>query len=607
MALERGVSVQPGLVEPAPARGLHVATQPPTAPRVAARVPRPGERRGDTLEERDSAVAGRDAPRGQTVLHVEDHPADAMLFAHMLRGVRPETVIEHRTRLGDVTPELAAACQCSLLDLSLPDASGLDAVRLLRERAPELPIIVLTGLDDVDLGVEALRNGAQDYLLKDHVDGLELDRAIRYSVERHRLEMALAHQAFHDPLTGLGNRALFRDRLELAQQRATRTEPSLGLVLLDLDHFKEVNDTLGHVVGDQLLVALTERLRRSLRPGDTLCRLGGDEFAVIREGLALPEHLEALARRLLHVFDEPLPLPSGPLSVSASCGVALAGADWQLDDLLRDVDTAMYAAKRLGRNRIEWFDQTLREEVLARFARERALRESLTHGRGFWVTYQEVIDLETGKPVGMEALARWSSPGEGLVPPDEFIPLAVSTGLIADLDKRVFRTALFELARRRERDPGLTVSVNVTDLTLRSDGFEDLVTGFTHTLGIPPHAVILELVESSILGGRTRETLARLRALGFRVALDDFGAGAGAASLTHFLTLSADIIKLDKSFVQEAARGSERAAALLSLLVAAGEAAGMTLVAEGIEGEEELAVCRELGVHQGQGFLWGRM
>lgn len=541
---------------------------------------------------------------GPRVLHLEDNPDDALLCAELLRAVRPSAVIVRRSRLAEVSPELTQGVDCALLDLTLPDATGLEGLHRLRDLSPYLPIIVLTGLDDVETGLAALRTGAQDYLVKNQADGLALDRAIRYAVERMRLERALLEQAMYDPLTGLGNRALFQDRLEAAYQRSRRQPAPLALVLLDIDDFKSVNDSLGHQVGDELLVQIAHRIRGTLRPSDTLCRLSGDEFVVAFEEVESPEQVVGLAERLSAAFDTPFEVSSGQLVVGASIGVALAEPGWKPDWLLRDVDTAMYAAKRRGRHRIEWFRSSLREEVLQRFARERALREAVGTGDGLRVAYQSVVDLTTGATVGLEALARWDHPLEGPVPPDEFIPLAISTGLISRLDWWVIEHALHELSRRRRETPELVLSVNVAGPTLRSEDFEGRVMATVRELGLPARAVAFEIPETTMLAPGSAETLRRLRGRGFRVALDDFG--AGASSLSHFLSLSADVIKLDRSFVRAAAQGNRRATALLRLITSAGTAAGMTVVAEGIEGRAELDVCRSLGVAWGQGYLWGR-
>ena len=538
------------------------------------------------------------------LLHIEDNPSDALLTEERLHSVRAVR-FDRVTRLADIRHRSAEDYDCVLLDLTLPDAEGVDIVDAVRRHFPEVAVVVLTGLDDTTTGVDALRRGAQDYLVKNRADGATLDRAVRYAMERMRLEGLLARQALHDPLTNLPNRALFGDRLVMAVERMRRNGRPFALLMLDLDHFKDVNDTLGHARGDELLVQAAHRLRSVLRPTDTLCRLGGDEFTVVCEDINGPDDAGELADRLAGSLIPPFRLGPQQVHIGVTIGIAFADERGTPEGLLRDADTALYAAKNSGRGRVAWFSDDLHVAAEDRFAMENSLREALLTGSGFGVAYQRIVDTTSGETVGIEALARWSHPERGPVTPAQFIPLAESTGLVSALDLFVIDRALDELVRRRASIPHLGLSINVAGQTLGSAQFEQEITDRVQARQLPFAAVTLEILESALLTPGTPEIVARLRRAGFRIALDDFG--AGVSSLNHFVTLSADVLKIDRSFLASAAGGNERAITLLRLIVGAGTELDMTVVAEGVEGQAELEMCRRLGVRRAQGFLWGRV
>ena len=538
------------------------------------------------------------------LLHVEDNPSDALLTEERLRAVRPVD-FDRVARLAEIRDRAEFDYDCVLLDLTLPDAGGVDIVDIVRRSFPDVAIVVLTGLDDTTTGVDALRRGAQDYLAKNRADGATLDRAVRYAMERVRLERLLARQALHDPLTDLPNRTLFGDRLAMAVERMRRNGRPFALLMLDLDHFKDVNDTLGHARGDDLLVEAARRLRSVLRPTDTLCRLGGDEFTVVCEDIDGPEDAGLLADRLADSLVPPFDLGPQQVHVGVTIGIAFADARCTPEGLLRDADTALYAAKNAGRGRVAWFSDELHVAAEDRFAMENALREALLTGRGFGVAYQRIVHTGTGETMGIEALARWTHPERGPVPPSFFIPLAEATGLVTALDMFVMEQALDELVRRRARTPGLGLSINLSGQTLGSSRFEQEITERVRSRQVPFANVTLEILESALLTPGATEIVSRLRRTGFRIALDDFG--AGVSSLNHFVTLSADVLKIDRSFLASAAGGNQRAVTLLRLIVGAGTELDMTVVAEGVEGQAELDVCRRLGVERAQGFLWGRV
>jgi diguanylate cyclase (GGDEF)-like protein len=545
-----------------------------------------------------AAAAGQ---RPLRILHVEDTQADRLLTQQMLRMVRPDVVFDSATRLADLTRARTEDADCALVDLSLPDVKGLDTLRRIRELAPDLPIIVLTGLDNVHTGLAALRQGAQDYLVKNTADGVVLDRAIRYAIQRMELERRLRHQALHDPLTGLPNRSLLTDRIAQAQGRARRSQRSVAVLMIDLDGFKEVNDTLGHQQGDALLVAVARRLAGSLRPTDTLCRLGGDEYVVVCDDLPAPADAQSIGERLVAGFTEPFELRDRQVHISASIGIAVNHPDASAGTLLRDADTAMYAAKATQRD-IMWFTADLRGQMTDRFAIEQALRDLVRRRSGIDVALEPVVDLSTGVPVMLEALARWTDPERGPVPTGQLLSMAESLGLMPDLDMMVMDRALGEFVDRRRDQPDLRLCVNLAARTLAHRHIVATMHALLDRHGVPPSAMVVELGENALPGPELTRAVQQLRRAGISLALDDFG--TGAAALSAFVAFDFDVVKLDRSLLVEAGTGNVRAIALVETLRTAGQRLGAQVIAEGVETLDQLDLCRRLGIELAQGHLW---
>jgi diguanylate cyclase (GGDEF)-like protein/PAS domain S-box-containing protein len=453
--------------------------------------------------------------------------------------------------------------------------------------------------------------------LEAHVTDLRSDRQIRGVVfnardisERVRLEEQLTRQAFHDGLTGMANRALFRDRLDHALARSERSLGVLAVLLVDLDGFKQVNDSLGHDAGDQLLKVVAERFELELRPSDTLARLGGDEFAVLIDG-AHESQASAVARRLLSALAEPVWIAGRELSVGASIGVALhPGGAAQSEDLLRHADVAMYAAKEAGRGRFELFHYDMARELGELLGLEHELRLGLQRGE-FVLHYQPEVDLENGEIVGVEALVRWNSPRRGLVPPDRFIRVAEATGLILGLGEFVLREACTQTAQWRRQGllPEQFVTwVNLSGRQLVGGGISRTVKAALHDAGLPAECLGLEVTETSLVeegpgGNRARAELQLLHEDGVRIAIDDFG--TGFSSLAQLRSFPVDMIKVDRSFVQGVDEETKDAAITANLVTLA-HALGVLAIAEGIESDSQLASLRGLGCDLAQGYLFAR-
>jgi len=430
---------------------------------------------------------------------------------------------------------------------------------------------------------------------------------LRDVTERRELERELEHQAFHDRLTGLANRALFRDRLEHALARRNRNQHPVAVLLLDLDDFKVVNDSLGHAAGDRLLVLVAERLRSRLRASDTTARLGGDEFAVLLDDPAAADEAMRVAERLIEALASPYQLDGRELFVRASIGVALAAQTGQpADELLRDADMAMYAAKAQSRGGYQIFEPALHEAAVGRLALEADLQRGIEEGQ-FALRYQPILELASGRLVRLEALLRWHHPERGWVAPLDFIPAAEASGQIVAIGRFVLRQACRQAVAWQARFPArpLRMSVNVSARQLQEPEVADDIKRVVDECGLDPRLLVLEITES-VLVQDVEAMAAKLRALtacGLRVAVDDFGTGYSSLSYLHRFPVH--LLKIDKSFTDRV-DGSFDDAALARAIVRLGQALHLETVAEGVETASQLAALRELGCTFGQGYHFAK-
>ena len=439
-----------------------------------------------------------------------------------------------------------------------------------------------------------------------NVGGLVLNG--RDVTERQALEAQLVHQAFHDSLTGLANRALFRDRLAHALERARRTARPLAVLFLDLDDFKAINDSLGHEAGDALLVGVAGRLSSHVRASDTVARLGGDEFAIlIEEGR--DADVADVAARVLENLRAPLMVAGREVFVAASIGIASPeSATTSAEELLRDADAAMYHAKRAGGGRIERFEPGLHAAALERLALATDLRRAIEREE-FEVHYQPIIELATESIRGVEALVRWRHPERGLLSPLTFIPLAEETGLIGALGMWVLRAGcqqVREWQRLQPRDETpLSLSVNLSARQVQDPRLVTEVAEVLEQVGLDPASLTLEITEGLLLQDAEgiMERLHALKALGINLALDDFG--TGYSSLSYLQRFPIDVLKIDKSFVERLAEGAE-AAALVRTIVALSDSLQLRTVAEGIEQLDQVEHLRSLGCDRGQGYFFAK-
>ena len=422
---------------------------------------------------------------------------------------------------------------------------------------------------------------------------------------RKRVEGELQRLAMHDPLTGLPNRYLLQDRLETALARARRSQRLVSVLFVDVDHFKVVNDSLGHSTGDSLLVQLAGRLVRGSRSGDTVARFGGDEFVMVCEDVADADEAERIGERVLRLFDEPFFIAGQHLYVTVSTGIAVAAPDATPITALRDADAAMYQAKDRGRARAEMFDETLRHRAAKRLDVEMMLRHALERGE-FRLSYQPIVSIPGDTTVGVEALLRWEHPERGTLTPNEFIPTAEETGLIVPIGAWVLGEALAQVATWRRQLVGATslyVAVNLSPRQLMSGDLLARCRDATTGQQVPADALCLEITEGAVMRDVdvSIPILRKIADSGIRIAVDDFG--AGYSSLSYLKRLPVTTLKIDRSFVDGLPYDADDSS-IVRAIVSLGHALGLELCAEGVETLAQRAELVALGCHLGQGYLW---
>ncbi len=422
--------------------------------------------------------------------------------------------------------------------------------------------------------------------------------------ERRALEDQLAHQAYHDALTGLANRVLFTDRIVHALERGHRRRNLFAVLFIDLDDFKTVNDSLGHAAGDELLVEVARRIKACIRPEDTCARLGGDEFAVMIEEITSPDAAVIVAKRILGRMAAPLTIMGSGITVQGSVGIALGTGEQTVNEITRSADLAMYRAKGEGKGRYALYEPSMHEHVLERLGLKADLQQADVEDE-FLVHYQPIVEVQTGDPVAVEALLRWRHPDRGLVLPGEFLGLAEETGVIAPLGAHVLREACLQaMSWRRTGHPDLGVSVNISARQLAGSHLRGDVVGALRDSGLEPTALTLEITESTLLDsdvviGRLEE----LKALGVRIAIDDFG--TGYSSLNYLRRFPVDTLKIAHAFMEELGQSAEQER-LVAAILRLGSTLHLDCIAEGVERAEQRERLRALGCRYAQGFLYSQ-
>ncbi|MBL4621729.1 MAG: EAL domain-containing protein [Immundisolibacteraceae bacterium] len=552
------------------------------------------------------------------LLIIDDDVVDRMNTMRNLQ--RPGQTIEV-TEASSAEAGLALALETSfdllLLDYQLPTMTGLELLISLRSPPTNnTPVVMLSHTNDEELALKCIEHGAQDFIVKSEVTAPRLMRAISHARERHKIESELRESreqlrylAEVDSLTGLANRHMFERGLTNALPLAERQNTELALVMLDLDKFKDINDTLGHVIGDELLKEVAKRLTTAVREGDLLCRLGGDEFAILIHNLDNIELAERLTQRILRTLKQPLMIEGHEISISASMGIA-SYPDCATDavQLMKCADVALYRSKDAGRNQSHFYSKELHEKIQKRVELEHDLRGALDRDE-LVLYYQPQIGVSDQKITGAEALIRWQHPTKGLIPPDKFIPIAEDTGLIVEIGDWVLDKACQQLQKWRIKfnatDLNLSLSVNLSALQLGSHSFVGNVESTMQKYDIPHQRLELELTESAVSENTEVSTqlLENLSQRGIKLAMDDFG--TGYSSLLQLKNYPFQVLKIDKSFIHSISDNNSDET-YLHAINAFAKILGLQVVAEGVETAKQKALCEKLLFDRMQGYYFSR-
>ena len=490
-----------------------------------------------------------------------------------------------------------------LLDLGLPDSIDLEGLATVMAVAPETPVVILSGAEDEAVALRAVKAGAQDYLSKNHTTGDVLARSIRYAIERKHSELQIKRLAYRDSLTQLPNRTMLLEHLDHALKRAHRDRHVVGLFFVDIDHFKQINDSLGHQAGDHALRQVADRLRHALRDHDTLARLSGDEFIAVVD-VKRRSALVPIAEKLQQQLKAPFLIAGRELFITASIGVSsypMDGVDPQ--NLLRNADRAMYQAKAEGRDTSRFYAARIQREASSRLTFTTGLRRAIDRGE-LLLHFQPLVDLSTGRIDGMEALVRWQHPSMGLVPPADFIPVAEETGLILDIERWVLQSAMTE-ALAFDWGHRLKLAINLSSRHFDDPALPNELKEITRTVGYDPQFLELELTERGLMHHprRVLRHLKEFHRLGIHVAVDDFGTGYSCLALMKRFPLHA--LKIDRSFVSNCAT-DPTSQALVAAIIHMGHALGLKVTAEGVETSAQLEYLRAQRCDRAQGSLFGR-
>ena len=538
------------------------------------------------------------------LLLVGDDHNEAEVISNMLKeGLQNQFTLGHCLSVADALDVVQKQpFQAIILDLHLPKGQSFESIPQFIQYCPGAPILVLSGADDEDRAIQAVQSGAQDYLIKGQTSSSTLCRAIRYAIERHRATQRITQLAHYDHLTGLANRGLFYERLNCAVARCNRNDMAMALMFLDLDHFKEINDTLGHECGDSLLKTIATRIKKCIREIDTGVRLGGDEFAILLEQIISVEDVAAVAQRILHLLAQPVMVNHHQLHVTASLGITIYPWDSaNPQELLSHADAAMYRAKAQGGNNYQFYTAGMKTAGLDGSTLENELRRALAK-QEFLLHYQPQLDLRTKQVIGMEALLRWHHPYQGLVGPNHFIPQAEENGMIIPIGEWVLRAASKQAKYwSKQGFPTPCVAVNLSARQIHQGNLPALIQKILEQSHLEPQYLKLELTETFLIHETedTIQTLRELKAMGVHLYIDDFG--AGYASLRYLKSFPVDGIKLDQSLIQHLPHNTNDAA-IVDAVISLGKALGLQVIAEGVETREQAEFLEEHGCDAMQGY-----
>lgn len=567
------------------------------------------------------------------ILLVDDNPDNLRLLSEMLteNGFKTRKVLNGKLALNAVQ---AVMPDLILLDIMMPEMDGYEVCRQLKAnpQTQEIPILFISALDDTLDKVKAFKLGGSDYItkpfkveevlariehqltiqrVKKEIETLndELEqRVIERTLELQQVNAKLSYLALHDPLTELPNRTLFLERLEQAvEQSKTHVDYQFAVLFLDGDRFKNINDSLGHILGDQLLMAVARRLETCCESGDILARLGGDEFAVLVSGNHILDKAIQVANTIHQKMLQPFHLKQQEFFINFSIGICVGKGYDQPVDILRDADTAMYRAKALGKGQYQVFDEEMHRQVLELMQLENDMQRALKR-QEFIVYYQPIINLSTGKIVSFEALVRWTHPEKGCMPPGEFISVAEETGLIQPMGFWVLQEACRQLKEWQKQQivsPEMTISVNLSAKQFSHSNLIEEIDKVLEYAQLEPKYLKLEITESAIIGNLSsvKKVLQQLRERNIQLSLDDFGTGYSSMSYLHRFPLNT--LKIDRSFVKLISHCSEDIG-IVEAIITLAHKLNMNVIAEGVETVEQMNYLKQLNCEMSQGYLFAK-
>ncbi|VAW59151.1 diguanylate cyclase/phosphodiesterase (GGDEF & EAL domains) with PAS/PAC sensor(s) [hydrothermal vent metagenome] len=537
------------------------------------------------------------------IIIADDDPSILLLLRHFLSENNYD-VTEARSGLEAIELCREQRFDLAIFDLVMPDVDGISACKevTLQTSTPP-PVLIITSLDDDTSVSHAFDAGAIDYITKP-INWSVFKQRVKRIVESEKNCQKIQRLEFHDTLTGLPNRTLFLDRLESATHRAHRSQNMAALMMIDIDNLKLINETLGHANGDKLIQSVASRLSRTIRDTDTLSRSGGDEFNMIIENIQQLEDVALMAEKFSHAIEHSLTLMDQEIHVKASIGVSVYPQDGDdIGSLLSHADAALHRAKEKGGNLYEFYSPELGKKANRRLKLENTLRHAIENDE-LVVFYQPKINLNTNAATGIEALVRWNHPEQGIIPPDEFIPIAEETGLIIQLGQQVIEKACAQFKQWQDAHLNINnISINVSARQFRE---QDLVSLLRQTLQhyeLDATHIELEITESTLLKNEdhAEAKLNQLHSMGIKISIDDFG--TGYASLAYLKRLPIDGLKIDRSFTSGIVHDQDDIA-IVNAICGLASGLGLKLVAEGIETAEQLKRIKDLGVDYGQGYYW---
>ncbi len=545
------------------------------------------------------------------VILVDDNPSDvALINSYLSKSSNEQFSLTSFARINDAIDELTKkSYNIMLLDLSLPDGSGIRILNKAHQVVPDMPIIIITNEEDDELALKAVKSGAQDFIVKSTFDASLLFRSIRHAIERKRLWVKLAqtekrehYLATRDVLTGLPNRYTYNDRLKRGLSYCNRYGGKLAVMFMDLDRFKFINDTLGHKVGDILLKEVAKRIQTCLRETDIVARLGGDEFIFLLPKIGASLNAAKVAKHILKILNNPFVIEQQEIFISASIGIALFPSDGDsATKLIQNADLAMYSAKESGRNKYDFFTKKMNQMVTDRLRLENDIRAALKNDE-FYLEYQPVVDSKTSKMVGTEALIRWKHPRKGRLYPNSFISIAEESRQIIKIGNWVLEQACIQNKKWQEKgSETLRIAINVSAIQFTQMNFVNKVRDILKRTNMAGDYLELELTEGILMQDieLTINVLSELRSMGIRISIDDFG--TGYSSMSYLKKFPLDILKIDRSFIKDLPH-DPKDSAIVTAIAEMARGLSLEIIAEGIETSEQNEFIRKVGCECMQGF-----